>query len=73
MNVRAGYENRSSMMLRREGVRAALALLLLLPVAAKAGGVVTNCTEADLRAAMAGGGTWIRREDATTHCISPRV
>jgi hypothetical protein len=32
-------------------------LLLLFPLAAWAGGVVTNCTEADLRAAMAGGGT----------------
>src|SRR5262245_28050272 len=33
------------------------ALLLLLPLATWAGGVVSNCTEADLRAAMAGGGT----------------
>ena len=38
-------------------VGGAAALLLLLPVAAWAEGVVTNCTEAALRAAMAGGGT----------------
>src|ERR1017187_5619473 len=42
--------------LSKRGVRGAVALLLLLPVAAWAGGVVTNCTEAALRAAMAGGG-----------------
>lgn len=34
-----------------------LAAPLLLPPAAGAGGVVTNCTEPALRAAMAGGGT----------------
>lgn len=34
-----------------------LLLLLLLPQAARSGGVVTECTEADLRAALAGGGT----------------
>jgi len=38
-------------------IRAAVALLLLMPVAAWGGGVVTNCTETDLRAAMASGGT----------------
>jgi len=33
-----------------------LASLLMLSATARAGGVVTNCTEANLRAAMAGGG-----------------
>jgi hypothetical protein len=37
-------------------VAAFAAAILLLPSAAWAGGVVTNCTEANLRAAMAGGG-----------------
>ena len=32
------------------------AAIFFVPSAAWAGGVVTNCTEADLRAAMAGGG-----------------
>ena len=36
---------------------AAAALLLVLPLGVQAGGVVTNCTEAALRAAMTGGGT----------------
>src|SRR5262245_27077870 len=36
---------------------AVFSLLLLLPLAARGGGVVTNCTEADLRAALTGGGT----------------
>jgi len=36
--------------------RVLAAALLLLPLAARAGGVVTTCTEAALRAAMAGGG-----------------
>jgi hypothetical protein len=36
---------------------AAAALLLVLPLGVQAGGVVTTCTEAALRAAMAGGGT----------------
>lgn len=43
----------------------ALALLLLGPVAALAGGVVTNCTEAALRAAMAESGTVIFACDGT--------
>lgn len=38
-------------------IAGAVALLLLLPLAARGGGVVTNCTEANLWAAMAGGGT----------------
>ena len=56
MNARVEYEPRPLMRLHKRGLRGALVLLLLLPVAAWAGGVVTNCTEADLRAAMAGGG-----------------
>src|ERR1019366_5673671 len=42
--------------LSKRGIGGAVALLLLLPAAACAGGVVTNCTESDLREAMAGGG-----------------
>jgi len=38
-------------------VAGAAALWLLLPFAAGGAGVVTNCTEADLHAAMSGGGT----------------
>src|SRR6516225_10196985 len=34
-----------------------ISLLLLLPSLACAGGVVTNCTDAALRAAISGGGT----------------
>jgi hypothetical protein len=45
------------MKLHKQRVSWAVALLLVLPVAAWAGGTVTNCTEAALRAAMAGGGT----------------
>ena len=56
MNTKCGYEHQWLIKLSKCGVRGAVALLLLLPVAAWAGGVVTNCTEADLRAAMAGGG-----------------
>ena len=56
MNTKREHENRSWMKLNKLGVRGAVALLLLLPVAAWADGVVTNCTEAALRAAMAGGG-----------------
>ena len=56
MNTKREYKNRSLTKLNSRGPAGALALLLLLPVAAWAGGVVTNCTEAALRAAMAGGG-----------------
>jgi hypothetical protein len=38
-------------------IKAEFALLLLLPLAAWAGGMVTSCTEAALRAAVTGGGT----------------
>jgi hypothetical protein len=57
MNTKCGYEHQWLTKLSKHGVRVVFALLLLLPVAAWAGGVVTNCTEAALRAAMAGGGT----------------
>jgi hypothetical protein len=45
------------MRLNKHAVAGAVALLLLLPLAAHGGGVVTECTESNLRAAMAGGGT----------------
>lgn len=40
----------------RGGKRVLLAVWLLLPLISFAGGVITNCTEANLRAAMSGGG-----------------
>jgi hypothetical protein len=55
-----GYANQRLIRLRKEGVRRAVGLLLMRPVAAEAGGVVTNYTEADLRAASA-----VSRSDAT--------
>ncbi len=57
MNTRAPSERRSFMKSNKRWIRSVLVLLLLLPLAAWAGGVVTNCTEAALRAAMVGGGT----------------
>jgi hypothetical protein len=59
------------MKLSKHAVRAAVVLLLLLPVAAWAGGVVTNCTEADLQAAMAGGGVVTFACDGTIALSSP--
>jgi hypothetical protein len=56
MNMKAEYECQSWMKRNQHGIRGTLALLFLLPLDAWSGGVVTNCTEADLRAAMAGGG-----------------
>jgi hypothetical protein len=56
VNTRCRYENQPFMRSTKRGLTRALALLFLLPVAAGAAGVVTNCTEAALRAAMAGGG-----------------
>jgi len=41
---------------KRTGKRVLLALWWLLPLSSFGGGVITNCTEANLRAAMAGGG-----------------
>ena len=49
-------ENQSFTKSTKGGLTRSLALLLILPMAAGAGGVVTNRTEAALRAAMAGGG-----------------
>jgi hypothetical protein len=57
MNAKGKCKNQLLMNLTHRGVSGSVALLVLLPVAAWAGGVVTNCTEADLRGAMAGGGT----------------
>ena len=57
MNTRGTHNNRSMIKCNQWLLSGALALLLLLPISALAGGVVTTCTEAALRAAMAGGGT----------------
>jgi hypothetical protein len=57
MNVRGEYKSRTIDRLRRVTFSSAWALLLLMPGAARSGGVVTNCTETTLRAAMAGGGS----------------
>ena len=57
MNTKRGYEQQWLTKLSKHGVEGAVALLLLLPLAAWAGGVVTNCTETALRAAMSVGGT----------------
>lgn len=56
MKTRLELENRSLMQFKKRGGGGAAALLLLLPWAAIGGGVVTNCAEANLRAALAGGG-----------------
>ena len=66
MNTKHEYEDRSLAKFHKCKVRRAVALLLLLPVAAWAGGVVSSCTEASLRSAMAGGGDrhlCLRRHD----------
>jgi predicted outer membrane repeat protein len=55
MATKSGYGNWLLIKSRKLELSSAIALLLL-PGAAWADGVVTNCTEADLRAAMAGGG-----------------
>ena len=57
MNTTGRSKGRSLLKSKKRGLAGALALLFLLPLAAGAGGVVTDCTEAALRAAMAGGGT----------------
>jgi hypothetical protein len=57
MNTRGEYDDGSVFRLNQPRLSGTLALLLLLPGAAQAGGVLTNCTEAALRAAMGGGGT----------------
>ncbi len=56
MNESSEYESQLSARRKKLRLAVAVACLMLLPAAAWAGGVVTNCTEADLRAAMAGGG-----------------
>jgi hypothetical protein len=56
MDAKRKYEQWSLRKVNKRMVGTAIALVLFLPVAAWAGGVVTNCTEAALRGAMAGGG-----------------
>lgn len=56
MNNESYGENRSSVCSNPLAIVGAAALILLLPSAARSGGVVPICTEANLRAAMAGGG-----------------
>lgn len=56
MNAKAKSENRWLMQLNKRAVAGAVTALLLLPLAVQGGGVVTECTESSLRAAMAGGG-----------------
>ena len=46
--------------------------ILLFPVPAFAGGVVSNCTEADLRTALAGGGTVTFACDGTITITTPK-
>jgi hypothetical protein len=48
------------------------AAILLIPWVGWAGGVVTNCTEADVRAAMAGGGVVTFACDGTILSRGPR-
>ena len=55
-NTIGRYKSRALIKLNKRSASCAIALVLILPVAAWAKGVVTNCTEAALRAAMAGGG-----------------
>ena len=57
MNATSQYEDRLPIRPNQWKLSGSLALLLFLPVVGWAGGVVTNCTETGLRAAMAGGGT----------------
>jgi hypothetical protein len=51
------YSARSAVKFIQPRLISGLAVLLLFPATVRAGGVVTNCTEAALRAAMTGGGT----------------
>ena len=57
MKTKTKSENRTLKQFKPRLIAATIALMLLLPVAARGGGVVTNCTESNLRAAMTGGGT----------------
>ncbi len=56
MNAKTRFENRITLRSDTIAVTGSLACLLLLPLAGWSGGVVTECTEASLRAAMTGGG-----------------
>ena len=56
MNTKGEDEDGGLIKRNRRPLSGTLPLLLLLHAAAWAGGLVTNCTEADLRAAMTGGG-----------------
>jgi len=56
MNARAKRDFRSLKLLPQRVAVVTFAWLLLVTIAALGGGTVTNCTEANLRAAMAGGG-----------------
>jgi predicted outer membrane repeat protein len=64
MNAKISVSNRLQKHYRQLAV-GGVALLLVLPLGAQAGGVVTTCTEAALRAAVAGGGTVIFACDGT--------
>jgi hypothetical protein len=57
MNTKSECMNASLLMFQKHVIAGVAACFLLLPLAAWGGGVVTNCTEANLRAAMTGGGT----------------
>ena len=65
MKTKIESENRSLIQFNNRAVVGLFALLFLLPVVGRGGGVVVNCTEADLRAAMAGGGTVTFAGDGT--------
>ena len=56
MKTKTESEIRSLIQFHKRAVAGLLALMPLLPLAVRGGGVVANGTEADLRAAMAGGG-----------------
>lgn len=56
MNNESGGKNGSLIFSNPLAIAGEIALILLLPLAARSGGVVTTCSEANLRAAMAGGG-----------------
>jgi len=57
MNPKNSFGNRPYHQFGRNAITGIVALLLLLSLKAVAGGVVTECTEASLRAALVGGGT----------------
>lgn len=57
MKTKTKFQNHPFIQFHKRVSVGVLTMLLLLPVVARGGGVVANCTEADLRAAMTGGGT----------------